>query len=600
MLESPIAAHSTGVPNHNRLASAIGFLGLALLPACGPPGPAPTTEDRSALPTPASPTEPWFEEVAAAADVNFTYQTGQQPGKYLMPEIKGGGVGLFDYDRDGWLDILCVQGGSLHPEITHRPGPRLFRNLGNWQFQDVTDQANISSHGSYGMGCALNDYDGDGWPDILINHVDGPRLYRNLGDGTFREVTETAGLSDRSWGVSAAFFDYDDDGWLDLAIANYLVWSIEAEVTCYSRGGLPDYCSPLSYNAPAITSLYHNLGNGQFEFVSHLAGLDRAYGHGLGVICADFDRDGRQDLYVANDATPNQLWINLGNGKFEDQAMIRGCAVNAIGMPEAGMGITSADLDHNGWRDLFITHLVGEANRLYMNHQGYFSDTVLPRGPGAPSWPLTSFGVGFFDFDHDGLFDLFVSNGRVKRGVTDLDPDQPYIEPNLLLRGEALDQFEIVPNAGTAQPLLAAGRGAAFGDLDNDGDIDIVVVNRDTPLHLLKNVAPKRGNSITLRLVNRHGRMAVGADVRLDAGDRSWWRAVAPHESYGSSNDPRVHCGLGNVSRVDQILVRWPGGQSEWFGPLAANQEHQLREGTGTPAAPTAANSKSQSPNTSL
>jgi enediyne biosynthesis protein E4 len=302
----------------------------------------------------------------------------------------------------------------------------------------------------------------------------------------------------------------------------------------------------------------------------------------LGLIAADFDGDGRQDLYVANDATPNQLWINLGEGKFEDQAMIRGCAVNTIGMPEAGMGITSADLDHNGWRDLFITHLVGEANRLYMNDEGYFSDTVLPRGPGAPSWPLTSFGVGFFDFDHDGHFDLYVSNGRVKRGVTDLDPARPYVEPDLLLRGVGGGEFEIVPHAGIVDPLLAAGRGAAFGDLDNDGDIDIVVVNRDSHLFILKNVAPKKGASITLRLFNRHGHMAVGADVRIDAGNRSWWRAVAPHESYGSSNDPRVHCGLGEVASVDQVLVRWPGGRVEVFGPFAVNQEHELREGNGS------------------
>jgi len=548
---------------------------LVLLTACDPSTSRPGNPDFVNSPPDLPARDPWFEEVAATAGVVFTYETGQQPGRYLMPEIKGGGVGLFDYDRDGWLDILCVQGGSLHPEVTSHAGPRLFRNLGNWTFQDVTDSSGITADGSYGMGCALNDYDGDGWPDVLMTHVQGPRLFRNLGDGTFQEVTEAAGLSERSWGVSAAFFDYDNDGRLDLAIANYLVWSLEAEVTCYSRGGLPDYCSPLSYKAPAMTSLYRNLGDGRFGFVSSSTGLDRAYGHGLGLIAADFDRDGRQDLYVANDATPNQLWINLGQGKFEDEAMIRGCAVNTIGMPEAGMGITSADLDHNGWRDL------GEANRLYMNEEGYFSDTVLPRGPGAPSWPLTSFGVGFFDFDHDGHFDLYVSNGRVKRGVTDLDPDRPYVEPDLLLRGKAAGEFEIVPDAGMAESLLAAGRGAAFGDLDNDGDIDIVVVNRDSPLYLLKNVVAKKGASITLRLFNRNGHMAVGADVRIDAGNRSWWRAVAPHESYGSSNDPRVHCGLGEVSSVDQVLVRWPGGRTEVFGPFAVHQEHELREGAG-------------------
>ncbi len=557
-----------------------GLVGLWLVGCSRSPAPAPT-----ALPTNAAArsqvlASPWFEEVALSAGVDFTYHTGHE-GRYYMPEIKGGGGGLLDFDGDGLLDLFCVQAGSLHPEVTHRPTHKLFHNLGGWKFADVTEKAGVAGIGRFGMGCACGDFNNDGRPDIFITHVGANLLYRNNGDGTFTDVTQSAGVAATTWGVSAAFFDYDGDGWLDLVVANYLRWSPEVETDCFSRGGLPDYCSPLSYKAPAMATLFHNRGDGTFENVTVAAGLDKAYGNGLGVVCADFNRDGKPDIFVANDASPNQLWINQGGGRFVDEAMIRGCAVNALGMSEAGMGITTADLNQDGWRDLFVTHLVGEANRLFMNTNGYFTDVVRPAGPGVSSWPNTSFGVGFYDFDHDGELDLYVSNGRVKRGVTDLDPADVYAEQNTLLRGLGGGAFAEVPNAGTARPLLAAGRGAAFGDLDNDGDIDVVVFNRDRPLFLLKNVAPKKGHWIGFRLLNQKGLEAVGAETRLETGGRVWWRAVSPHESYASSNDPRVHCGLGPATQVQHVTVLWPDGKTEGFGPFPADAYHTVREGTG-------------------
>jgi enediyne biosynthesis protein E4 len=499
-----------------------------------------------------------------------------------MPEIKSGGVGLLDYDRDGLLDIFCVNGGSLDPSVTNRPGPRLYHNLGHWKFEDVTERAGIGNRGQYGVGCACGDYNGDGWPDIYLNNLGTNLLFRNNGDGTFTDVTAQAGVGDSpSWSVSSAFFDYDNDGNLDLMVVNYLHWSREAELECSSYRSQPDYCSPLNYHAPAMTTLYHNKGDGTFENVTHAAGLDRAYGNGLGVACADFNGDGRCDIFVANDAVPNQLWINQGNGTFVDEAMLRGCAVNAMGVSRAGMGVAVADLKGDGWLDLFVTHLVSEGNGLFLNDHGFFTDTVRPKGPSAPSLPFTGFGVGLFDFDNDGRLDLFVANGRVKLAAQAWDAQDPYAEPNTLSRGlGGLDFEEVLPRGGTDPPLIATSRGAAFGDLDNDGGVDIVVLNRDGPVHLLRNIVAQRGHWILLRLLNKKGTDAIGADLRLEAGARTYRRQLLPNQSYASSNDPRVHCGLGSAQTFERIVVRWPDGNQDTFGPLDADRIYELREGT--------------------
>jgi hypothetical protein len=499
-----------------------------------------------------------------------------------MPEINVGGAGLIDFDNDGLLDVYCVQGGYLDPAAsTNRPTSKLYRNLGNWKFLDVTVSAGVANQG-YGNGCACADYDGDGRMDVYITNTGANVLYRNNGDGTFSDVTPQAGVGHVGWATSAAFVDYNGDGRLDLVVANYLNWSRASEMGCYSRGGIPDYCSPLNYKAPAMDTLYRQRANGVFEDVTVAAGLSRAYGPGLGVATGDFNGDGLQDLFIANDAMPNQLWINQGDGRFQDEALLRGCAVNAMGMAEAGMGVVAVDLLQRGGLDLFVTHLVGEANRLFANTNGYFTDTVTPRGPGAPSRPYTGFGVGFFDFDNDGILDLYVANGRVKLGQQDLDPHDPYAEPNTLLRGLGEAQFEEVPpQGGTSPVLLATSRGVAFGDLDNDGGIDLVVINRDGPAHLLRNLVAGRGRWARFNVLNRRGVYAIGAVVGLEAAGRTQWRQVQPNEGYCSSNDPRLHFGLGNCSRVDRVTVRWPNGMAESFGPFDAGRQYELREGTG-------------------
>jgi hypothetical protein len=337
----------------------------------------------------------------------------------------------------------------------------------------------------------------------------------------------------------------------------------------------------MNYQSPAIDSLYHNRGDGTFEHVTRKAGLDKAYGNGLGVACGDFNHDGRMDIYIANDAMPNQLWINQGDGRFIDEAMIRGCAVNSLGIAEASMGVVAVDLNHDEWLDLFVTHLENEANRLYLNTNGYFTDTVTAKGPGTLSWPFTGFGVGFADFDHDGNLDLYVANGKVKLGARDYDQKNPYAEPNQLLRGLGNGDFEEIPNAGTTEWLIAESRGLALGDLDNDGDIDLAVGNKDGPLHLLWNVATKRGHSILFNVRNRKGTDAIGARVRLDAGGKIQWRHVAPNEGYSSSNDPRIHFGLGDAQQADRVTVRWSSGTEELFGPFVAGRVYELQEGSG-------------------
>ncbi len=528
--------------------------------------------------------EPWFEEVSTQAGVHFQMTTGHRPGQYLFPEIKGGGLGVLDYNADGLLDIFCVQTGSLHADETNRLGHKLYRNLGNWKFEDVTEAAGVGGRGIYCMGCACGDFNGDSHVDIYVTGLGTNTLFRNNGNGTFTDVTAESGVANGGWSMSSAFVDYDGDGRLDLAVANYVKWSPVIEMQCFSQGGLPDYCSPLNYKAPSMITLFHNVDNQRFEEVTLAAGLDKAYGYGLGIVSSDFNRDGRPDIFVANDATPNQLWINEGNGTFTDEGMRRGCAVNGLGVCEAGMGIAMADLFGEGRFDLFVTHLAGEANRLFHNRtNGFYVDLVTPKGPGVTSWPYTGFGVGFFDFDNDTLFDCYVSNGRVKRGLTDFDPANPYAEPNNLFRGLGKGEFEeMLPQGGTDPILVAAGRGAAFGDLDNDGGIDIVVANRDGPTHVLRNLVGRRQHWIKFRLLNRAGTDALGALAALEVGDKRFWQQVQPNQSYCSSNDPRLHYGLGTVTRADRIRIRWPGGEEEEFGPFPADTIQVLKQGQGS------------------
>ncbi len=520
---------------------------------------------------------PWFEDVTARSNVDFEHTSGHD-GHYWFPEISTGGVGLLDYDGDGYLDLYFVQGGSLGPSGTAGPGNKLYRNRGDWTFEDVTEIAGVGDAG-YGMGCTAGDYDEDGDVDLYVTNVGQNVLYRNNGDGTFTDVTAQAGVGDDGWGSSCTFLDYDRDGYVDLFVANYINWSPGQELECYSRVGRRDYCSPKNYNASARDTMYRNLGDGTFEDATASSHMSQAFGNGFGIACADYNGDGHLDFYVANDGTANQLWMSDGSGRFTDEALISGCALNHYGWAEAGMGVAAVDIENDGDFDLFMSHLHEETNTFYLNRNGKFEDATSIMGLAAPSLGFTGFGLGFADFDHDGSVDLYVANGRVKFAEPRYDPDDPYAEPNLLFRGSETGQFhEVLPRGGTSTLLAATSRAAAFGDLDNDGDIDIVVVNKDGRPHLLSNIIDSPNNWIMFRALNRRGGDAVGATVRIDVADRIQWRIVQRTYSYCASNDPRIHYGLGPAQQVDAVTVRWPGGREESFGSFAAGQIYELRE----------------------
>ena len=526
---------------------------------------------------PSPTTGAWFQEVTAASNIDFRHESGHEK-RHWLPEIMTGGVGIFDYDNDGDLDVYFVQGGSLN-RTSNLAGNRLYRNDGSGRFDDVTATAGVGDTG-YGMGCACGDYDDDGDVDLYVTNVGANVLYVNNGDGTFSDVTAVAGVGDAGWGTSAAFLDIDTDGDLDLFIANYLDWSKEREGDCTVRSQ-PSYCSPGYYDASARDTLYRNRGAGTFEDVTVAAGLETSYGNGLGVAWADFNGDGAIDIYVANDESPNQLWINSGNGAtFSDEALLFGCAVNYDGVPEAGMGVATVDLENDGDMDLFMTHLRGETNTFY-RHDGTFFDDVTPQmGLGPPSLEFTGFGLGFADFDHDGYLDLAVVNGRVERVQPQYDPEDPYAEPNQLYRGRPDGRFEEI---NALPKRMGNSRGAALGDLDNDGDIDIVVANRDGTPQVLRNEVGSRGQWIQFRVIWRDGSDALGAEVIIRTDKRPQQRRVAPAYSYCSSNDPRVHFGLGSSRVANDVTVTWPDGVTQSFGSLEAGKIHTLRRDSKSP-----------------
>lgn len=512
----------------------------------------------------------WFENVASELGIDFRHQSGHDKEFYL-PESMSGGVGLLDYDRDGYLDVYFVQGGSLTGQRRSQYANVLYRNLGNGRFVDVTASAGVGDLG-YGMGCACGDFDGDGWTDIYVTNVGSNVLFHNNKDGSFSDATADAGVGDKSFGASAVFVDYDRDGDLDLFVANYVDWAPDREVACPGPSGSPDYCSPLVYKAPARDTLYRNNGGGVFSDVTESSGVAETYGNGLGVACGDFNRDGLVDIAVANDLMANQLWINLGHGKFRDEAVERGVAYSGTGVAESGMGVDARDADQDGDLDLFMTHFKDQTNTFYENRNGFFTDRTDEVGL-RPSLPFVGFGTAMVDLNNDGLIDMFVANGRVLTGPRYGKDGGPYALPNQLFLGTGKGKYrEYMPRGGTVEPVIHASRGAAFGDFDNDGGIDIFIVNRDGPAYLLRNRIGSANHWITFRVTNRRGGCAIGARVEIDAGGRQWIRYVRPGYSYCSSNDPRVHFGLGNISRVDKVVVTWVDGSTTRFGPFAADQ----------------------------
>jgi len=575
---------------------------LALLPlfaGCGGGGPGGEGESApDGKPAPAG--AAWFVDATARAGLSFRHEIGPER-RYWFPEIMGGGVGCGDVDGDGRLDVYAVQSGDL-ARAEGGAGNRLFHNEGGKRFTDVTESARVGDRG-YGMGCSLADADGDGRLDVFVTNVGANALYQNEGprEGAavvFAELGEAAGVAHAGWGTSSAFFDYDLDGDLDLFVVNYLNWESSREIPCSSAYATRDYCSPNNYNAPAADVLYRNEGGLRFRDVSRPGGIADTFGNGLGVVTGDFDGDGRPDVYVANDLMANQLWIGGADGTFRERALLAGCAVNRSGKAEAGMGVVALDVEGDGDLDLFLTHLREESNTFYRNGGGYrdgggpqarFVDETAPLGLSAPSFAFTGFGVAAADFDLDGFQDLYVANGRVTAGRPLHREDDPFAEPNQLFRGGPEGRFEeVLPRGGEAGSPAGNGRGVAAGDFDDDGDVDLVLLDNGGELRLLENVAERAGGWISLRLLDAAGRDALGARVAVGDGEGRRWRAVRAGEGYCSSHDPRVHFGLGSTAGAVPVEVRWMDGTTERFGPLEPGRLHHLRAGGELRSAQTA------------
>jgi len=520
-----------------------------------------------------------FAEVAEASGVDFRHHSGAS-GMFLLPEIMGGGAGFLDYDGDGFLDLYLVQSGRIgapDEALTNR----LYRNDGSGGFGDVTAVAGVGDRG-YGMGCAAGDYDNDGDIDLYVTNLGVNVLYRNEGDGTFVDVTRSTGTGDAGWSTSAAFVDYDADGDLDLYVTNYVQWSDTPAFTrkeCFSTTGASDYCSPEAYSAPSFDTLYRNEGDGTFADVSAAAGIRAKPGTGLGVVCVDLNGDGRIDIYVANDQMPSFAWIGREDGTFVEQAIRLGVAVDETGMSQAGMGVATADVNDDGDFDLWKVHLYRESHILYINDGHFFDDATSRRGLAAPTRAYTGFGTALFDYDLDGRLDVFVANGRVEVVPGSTPMADVYAEPNQLLRQGADGRFvDVSTDLGPSFALAESSRAAAFGDYDNDGDIDILVANRDGPARLLRNDARRRGGFLSLRVLERHGRDAYGARVTFTLGDTTRTFAVGAAYSYCATNDPRVHLGLGTHERVDRIDVLWPDGSTDSYGPYEADEFVEIRQ----------------------
>jgi hypothetical protein len=573
-----------------RLAS--GLLTAAVAVGCG----SGTSGGSGARQAPASATTgaaEWFTEQAQPLGIDFTHVNGAT-GKFYYPEILPPGVALFDYDNDGDLDVYIVQG---HPLGTTTVDPalrgRLYRNdleihpdgTRTLHFTDVTEQSGIVATG-YGFGVATGDVDNDGFVDLYLTNLGGNQLWHNNGDGTFTDITAQSGTADQpGFGVSAAFLDYDRDGWLDLYVGNNVNYrGLDKESICPNPAGARDYCPPQIYGSTR-DRLYHNDGRGHFTDVTAKALLGGKFGPALGVSTADFDGDGWIDIYVANDGEDNLLWLNQKNGTFKEVGLTAGAAVTAEGKAEASMGVDAGDFDNDGDEDLVMTELTSQGFNLYVNDgSAHFRDQSAASGLGPASTPYTGWGTSWFDFDNDGWLDTFSANGTIIALEGHTGPF-PYDQHRLLFRNLGNGRFEdVTSKAGSAFSVSESGRGAAFGDIDNDGDIDILVGNDAGRARLLINNIGNRQHWIGLRLVggSRAPRDMLGARVGVSrSSGPTLWRRARSDGSYASANDPRVHVGLGASTEQPHVEVRWPDGTREQWSAVPIDRWTTLKQGEG-------------------
>jgi hypothetical protein len=521
-----------------------------------------------------------FADVTAASGISFQHNSGAFGSRYL-PETLGPGCAFFDFDNDGWLDILLVNGSPWPGHRSAAPStPRLYRNNRNGTFTDVTKRAGLDVE-MYGMGAAIADFDNDGFPDIFISAVGQSRLFHNNGNGTFTDVTRKAGLANRSgFSTSALWFDYDRDGRLDLFVCNYVQWSPEHDVFCSLDGRRKSYCTPEAYHG-ATCWLFRNRGDGTFEDVTAKSGIFDSTSKSLGVAMLDFDHDGWPDLFVANDTQPNKLYRNNRNGTFEDVAVKAGVAFSEDGKARAGMGVDVGDFDNSGGSGIAITNFDDEMIALYRpTPGGAFSDAALKTGIGNASRMRLGFGCAFLDIDLDGHLDLAAVNGHIDDTVREIAGNHGYAQPPHLFLNDGHGAFrDIAGQVGGGYASPKVGRGLAYGDFDRDGDLDLLITTNQGPAYLYRNDVSNGNRSLRLLLEGtKSNRDAIGAVVRVTTPDGAQMRMVKTGSSYLSQSELTLTFGLGHRDRADRIVIEWPSGATQEFRSLSAGS-YRCKEG---------------------
>lgn len=530
---------------------------------------------------------PRLTDIYKQTGIKFVHTSA--PEKKYIVESMSGGVLLIDYDRDGWQDIYFTNAPTVEMALKKEKSKSLlYRNNGNGTFTDVTDKAGVGFPG-YAMGGAVGDFNNDGFPDMYVTCLGGNVLYQNNGDGTFTDVTKKAGVADGRWSVGAAFGDYDADGFLDLIVINYVDFkfndlpSFGSLPTCKFRG-VDVQCGPRGLKG-AGDSLFRNNGDGTFTDVSKQAGMDDPDGYyGMQAVWSDFGNNGKLDVYVANDSTPNFFYRNSGNGKFAEEGLITGTAVSGDGSEQGSMGVAVGDYLHTGRFSIFVTNFVDEHNALYRNDGNYnFTESSFTAKVAQVSRPYVGWGTGFLDLDNDTWLDLFVVNGHVYPQMDQISSGLGYRQGKLLHINNGDGTFcDATKQGGAALSELRVSRGAAFGDLDNDGQIDIVVEDLDSSPMILKNEGDKTNHWITLELAAKQGNpLAIGARIKVTTGKITQIEEIRSGGSYLSQNDLRVHFGLGKATKVDSIEIRWNSGKTETIKDIAADKFYAVLEGEG-------------------
>ena len=521
-----------------------------------------------------------FVDQAGRNGLEFDHAHGGSGEKFYV-ETMGSGVCLLDYDNDNDLDIYFCQGAPLPGwEKNLKLENKLFRNDGE-RWTDVSKSAGVADE-SYSIGCACGDIDNDGDTDLYVTNYGKDTFYLNNGDGTFSDQTNTVGLFNDEWGSSAVFFDMDNDGWLDLYVTNYVEFITDKNPWCGDhQSGKRAYCDPDIFKG-VPDKLFQNMGNGTFQDISKEAGISNQQGKGLGVVPGDIDGDGDLDLYVANDKVMNHLYINDGQGEFSEDALFAGVGYNENGRAEAGMGVDFSDVNQDGWLDLFVTNFSGESNTLYINDRsGSFVDQTFLAGLGQPSLNYLGFGTKFIDFNYDGYQDIFVANGHVIDNIQHFNKGYSHAQKKQIFIGDGSASFTEVSSAEIGDAKTpSVGRGAAFGDLDNDGDIDIVISNNNGPANLLIRSGKPNLNWIGFELVGRQSnREGIGSRIEIESNGNKQMQFVSMGGSYLSSNDKRVLFGLNKNQSIDRLTIQWPSGLFAVFENMKANHYYIIEEG---------------------